>query len=143
MNGGFWIAALLAVAAPNTAQTAQSERQDPDRESDASTRPTPTPKPKAIQSPERKGEGSKRKRSNPPPSTAAKPQARPRDERGRSTPPGRKNDKRDRSTPTPRSEEALMLQNREFLEMLELLIDLPMIAEDNELETESKESREE
>lgn len=37
-----------------------------------------------------------------------------------------------------RDERQLMLQNREFLQMLDLLIDLPLLADDDELEKEPK-----
>ncbi|MEM6734319.1 MAG: hypothetical protein AAF658_22330 [Myxococcota bacterium] len=38
------------------------------------------------------------------------------------------------------AEEKAMLQNAEFLAMLELLLDLPILADDEELEAENKEA---
>ncbi|MEM6533903.1 MAG: hypothetical protein AAF654_14880 [Myxococcota bacterium] len=40
--------------------------------------------------------------------------------------------------PPSRRDEEMMLKNREFLRMLEMLIDLPLLAEDAELESETK-----
>ena len=55
--------------------------------------------------------------------------------------PGKRANKPSPAPPRPRKaspEEVLMLQNKEFLQMLDLLIDLPLLAEDEELETPEK-----
>ncbi len=74
-------------------------------------------------------------RTSPAPKTPERPSPAKVAPSARSakTPTGRRAPKR-----PPTAEELLMLRNAEFLRMLDLLIDLPLLAEDEELEISEK-----
>ncbi|MEL6340284.1 MAG: hypothetical protein AAFP04_06310 [Myxococcota bacterium] len=133
--GPMLIAVLLASAQPQKSAPPKSKRASAPRSGSGETKKPGRDRAVSTTEQQRSSDkGSQQARPKPRPSDEPSQQARPKP---------RSSDEPSQRTKPPRSDEALMLQNREFLEMLELLIDLPMIAEDDELETDSKEPTQE